>query len=978
MPNAALFVKNYDGHTAAQVASSMRVKSVFNERATTQALECARSNEASLLESLLRMMQDEKALTKTLLSQLLHAASGAGASAVVQHLIDAHHVDVDSTLRAGRSALHYAVANSQYEIIRILLERGASTEIVDMHGQKPADASTDRISQRIIRRVESMRVKKRKQSAPHLLGSSSVPAVATVAPTGMDRNAIDGDYFGVSKVVMDSLVVFGFALDPDQLVTNQLSDNGNLIAALPATAADDETTMRLTLFCREALEAFLANANKGVFHMHNEKENDGSLAQHGSFVFLRKSTKESLASDSAKKSASTNSDLFTNNLELELDPDHCMGAPQPAPLSVHALRDNSFGLSSLDAIAVEDDDDDLSTDSDTEVDSLSFAQRRRQDVADYYQINVNYFKPAFFPFVVTDDKGERSFCSIMCFAQVAHDKASLEARCVCLLSKLPLFTIHRRLLFDMFAVGMGHLELTRDTSQNLCARDVAASIVGKEIGQPGESPGLNIDVGTRIVTFTTPPSLSLPVVDDMCFDALMACLKPRNIAALFAALLTEQSVLLVSEHPHLLTVASHALLALLFPFSWVHCFIPILPRQAIDLIQAPFPFLLGIHSSHLEHVPGERLASLIVVNLDRDSVVVPIADISSSADASMPPLPWSHRQIIEHALAEARPQQRVQTATVGEMASFIGSPGRSFSQPKTPKDSSKLGSWSHTAARNSLPSSFHEAWGKPDTLAKRSMATAASAYVMSTQEMKRKKEMETKKSPAQDYHVKTENIAKVRAACLEVIISLVGDFGKVHFAEEAKPEVLRTTRDPELRAFLEALLASQSWSVFANEMNTEVSSERREVELALFNTLMDNQLQHERMHVQAPRLLVHVHQDSASPVECTIRCGERLTIIDKRSSSSSSSLSSKQQQIWFRFREYRGWCLATPSDFRELSADQDRYKPLEATALHFGNESLYPAYHHSRVQGINYDPLFQTVHFVRFDDSFPSLQEEDE
>lgn len=48
-----------------------------------------------------------------------------------------------------------------------------------------------------------------------------------------------------------------------------------------------------------------------------------------------------------------------------------------------------------------------------------------------------------------------------------------------------------------------------------------------------------------------------------------------------------------------LSSCSHAVVALLYPFSWQHTFIPVLPASMIDIVCCPTPFLVGLLSSSL-------------------------------------------------------------------------------------------------------------------------------------------------------------------------------------------------------------------------------------------------------------------------------------------------------------------------------------------------------------------------------------------
>ena len=42
-------------------------------------------------------------------------------------------------------------------------------------------------------------------------------------------------------------------------------------------------------------------------------------------------------------------------------------------------------------------------------------------------------------------------------------------------------------------------------------------------------------------------------------------------------------------------LVAEGLSSLLFPFSWPHAYVPILPLPLIKFLEAPFPFLMGIH-----------------------------------------------------------------------------------------------------------------------------------------------------------------------------------------------------------------------------------------------------------------------------------------------------------------------------------------------------------------------------------------------
>ncbi len=53
-------------------------------------------------------------------------------------------------------------------------------------------------------------------------------------------------------------------------------------------------------------------------------------------------------------------------------------------------------------------------------------------------------------------------------------------------------------------------------------------------------------------------------------------------------------VLVVADDAHTLMPLLHCLTTLMYPLSWRHAFIPILPATNLMELDSPFPFLLGI------------------------------------------------------------------------------------------------------------------------------------------------------------------------------------------------------------------------------------------------------------------------------------------------------------------------------------------------------------------------------------------------
>lgn len=53
---------------------------------------------------------------------------------------------------------------------------------------------------------------------------------------------------------------------------------------------------------------------------------------------------------------------------------------------------------------------------------------------------------------------------------------------------------------------------------------------------------------------------------------------------------------LFPDYQRLMTVAE-SITALMFPFQWQHVYVPILPASLLHFLDAPVPYLMGLHSN---------------------------------------------------------------------------------------------------------------------------------------------------------------------------------------------------------------------------------------------------------------------------------------------------------------------------------------------------------------------------------------------
>lgn len=85
-----------------------------------------------------------------------------------------------------------------------------------------------------------------------------------------------------------------------------------------------------------------------------------------------------------------------------------------------------------------------------------------------------------------------------------------------------------------------------------------------------------------------------------------------------------------------MTVAE-SITALMFPFQWQHVYVPILPASLLHFLDAPVPYLMGLHSNGQDdrtklELPQEVIAPVML--LKEDGGLLPFSPFFLSAGAS--------------------------------------------------------------------------------------------------------------------------------------------------------------------------------------------------------------------------------------------------------------------------------------------------------------------------------------------------------
>ncbi|XP_053721104.1 DENN domain-containing protein 5A isoform X2 [Synchiropus splendidus] len=122
-----------------------------------------------------------------------------------------------------------------------------------------------------------------------------------------------------------------------------------------------------------------------------------------------------------------------------------------------------------------------------------------------------------------------------------------------------------------------------------------------------------------------PSTAELPLFD-FAISEMFNLLGVENVLQLFTCALLEMQILLYSQHYQRLMTVAESITALMFPFQWQHVYVPILPASLLHFLDAPVPYLMGLHSNGQDdrtklELPQE--ANLCFVDIDNHFIELP-------------------------------------------------------------------------------------------------------------------------------------------------------------------------------------------------------------------------------------------------------------------------------------------------------------------------------------------------------------------
>uniref|UniRef100_A0A8D0D4H8 DENN/MADD domain containing 2Da n=1 Tax=Sander lucioperca TaxID=283035 RepID=A0A8D0D4H8_SANLU len=218
-----------------------------------------------------------------------------------------------------------------------------------------------------------------------------------------------------------------------------------------------------------------------------------------------------------------------------------------------------------------------------------------------------------FSFVLTEVDGSRR--NGYCRRLLPGGKGARPPEAYCIISTLACFGLFSK-IFD-------EVEKRRQISMAMIY-----PFMQKLREAPFPAPGNTVEIksfipesGTEIISLTRPLDSWLEHVN---FATLFDCLTDAEVLLVFASAILERRIVFIADELGTLSQVIHAVAALLYPFTWQHTLISIVPEILIDVVMAPTPYLLGVQKRLLDQVTDQSDVSLIFLfQIGDESSILP-------------------------------------------------------------------------------------------------------------------------------------------------------------------------------------------------------------------------------------------------------------------------------------------------------------------------------------------------------------------
>ncbi|XP_051552921.1 DENN domain-containing protein 5A-like isoform X1 [Myxocyprinus asiaticus] len=192
------------------------------------------------------------------------------------------------------------------------------------------------------------------------------------------------------------------------------------------------------------------------------------------------------------------------------------------------------------------------------------------------------------------------------------------SKCICLITPMAFAHACKRVLEQL------HQAVTSPQPPPLPLESYVYNVL-YEVPLPPAGRSLKFSGVYGPVLCQRPSTAELPLFD-FPLQEVFELLGVENVLQLFTCALLEIQILLYSQHYQRLMTVAESITNLMFPFQWQHVYVPILPASLLHFLDAPVPYLMGLHSNGQDdrtklELPQE--ANLCFVDIDNHFIELP-------------------------------------------------------------------------------------------------------------------------------------------------------------------------------------------------------------------------------------------------------------------------------------------------------------------------------------------------------------------
>uniref|UniRef100_A0A8C8C4T0 DENN domain-containing protein 4C n=1 Tax=Oncorhynchus tshawytscha TaxID=74940 RepID=A0A8C8C4T0_ONCTS len=249
--------------------------------------------------------------------------------------------------------------------------------------------------------------------------------------------------------------------------------------------------------------------------------------------------------------------------------------------------------------------------------------------------NTRYPLPVFSTFVLTNSSGEKMYGAAIQFYEVypidlLSEKQKVQLgllttvekkmipnrtvntnKCICLLSRWPFFESFRKFLMFLYKLsvsGPHPLPIEKHISHFM-----------HNVSFPSpQRPRILVQLSAHDTLMLAQPVCTPLPLSGADYSTLLMNLGSENCATLLHFVLLESKILLHSLRPAVLTGVAEAVVAMIFPFQWQCPYIPLCPLSLAGVLNAPFPFIVGVDSRYFDLY--DPPPDVVCVDLDTNTI----------------------------------------------------------------------------------------------------------------------------------------------------------------------------------------------------------------------------------------------------------------------------------------------------------------------------------------------------------------------